>query len=99
MFHNIFSPHAVVRSSAKRSHQKTQREAARGRRQMDPEFDGEEEDTDIVFHPSVPAANPSTPAPLSPPDSPNTSAELQYEVVLDMVQKINSELGLINLLQ
>ena len=36
---------------------------------------------------------PSPPAPLSP----DSLAELQYGVVLDMVQKINSELGLINL--
>ena len=52
---------------------------------------------EIVFQPSGPAMDPPTPTPLSPPDSPNTSEELQYEVVLDMVQKINSELGLINL--
>ena len=64
---------------------------------MGPEFSGEEEDTEIVFHPSAPAVDPSPPAPLSPPSSPDSSAELQYGVVLDMVQKINSELGLINL--
>ena len=83
-----------MRSTAKR---KTQREAARGKRQMYPEFSGEEEDTEIVFHPSGPAADPSPPAPLSPPDSPDSSAEIQCGVALDMVQKINSQLGLITL--
>ena len=53
-----------------------------GKGQMDPEFSGEEENTEIVFHPSVPAADPSPPA---PPDSPDSSAEIQYGVVLDMV--------------
>ena len=86
-----------MKSTTKRSRRKTQQEAARERRHRDPESDGEEKDTEIIFHPSGPAMAPPTPTPLSPPDSPNTSAELQYEVVLDMVQQINSELGLINL--
>ena len=79
----------------RRNRRKTQREAAWERRQRDPEFDGEEEDT--VFQPTGPVLDPPTPPPISPPDSPNTSTEVQYEVVLDMVQKINNELGLINL--
>ena len=86
-----------MKSSTKRSHGKPQREAARERRQRDPVSDGEEEGTEVVFRSSGPPTDPPTPVPLLPPDSPNTSAELQYEVVLDMVQKINSELGLINL--
>ena len=83
-----------MRSAAKRSRRKIQREAARGKRQMDPGFSGEEEDMEIVFHPIGPAADPSPPAPWSPPDSPDSSAEIQYGVVLDMVQKLNSGLGL-----
>ena len=86
-----------MKSTTKRSRRKTQREAARERRQRDPESDGEEEDTEIVFRTMGPTTDPPSPTPLSPPDFPNTSAELQYEVVLDMVQKINSELGLINM--
>ena len=35
--------------------------------------------------------------PRSPPGSPSVSADLQYEDVLDMVQRLNKELGLINL--
>ena len=86
-----------MKSAARRSCQKTQREAARKRRQRDSEFDGEEEDTEIVFQPTGPAMDPpGSPSP-SPRDSPDTSAELQYDVVLDMVQKINGKLGLINL--
>ena len=56
-----------------------------------------DEDTEIAFHPMRPAVDPSPPAPLSPPGSPDSSAETQYGVVLDMVQKLNSELGLITL--
>ena len=81
-----------MKSSTKRSRRKTQREAARERRQRDPVSDGEQEDTEIIFRSSGPPTDPPTPVPLSPPDSLN-----EYEVVLDMVQKINSELGLINL--
>ena len=86
-----------MRSAAKRSRRKTQREAAQEWRQRNPEFNGEDEDTEIIFQPIGPAIDPPTPTPLSPLDSPNSSAELQYEVVLDMVQKMPSELGLINL--
>ena len=86
-----------MKSATKRNRRKTQREVAREKRQWDPEFDVDEEDTEIVFQPTGPVIYPPTPLPLSPPDSPNTSAEVQYEVVLDMVQKINKELGLINL--
>ena len=57
-------------------------------------FSGEEEDTEIVFHHMGPTTDPSPPA---PPGSPDLSAEAQYGAVLDMVQKLNSELGLITL--
>ena len=64
-----------MRSAGKRSRQKAQREATRGKHQMDP----------------------SPPTPLSSPGSPDSSAETQYGAVLDMVRKLNSELGLITM--
>ena len=64
---------------------KTQREAARERRQRD------------LFRPSETPTDPPTPVPQSPPGSPNASADLQYEDVLDMVHKLNNKLGLITL--
>ena len=59
--------------------------------------DGEGEETEIVFRSSGPPTDPPTPVPKLPPGSPNASADLQYEDVLDMVQKLHSELGLITL--
>ena len=38
-----------------------------------------------------------SPVPQSPPGSPSGSVDLQYEDVLDMVQRLNKELGLITL--
>ena len=66
-------------------------------RDLQRSFSGEEEDTEIASHPIRPEVDPSPPAPLSPPGSPDSSAETQYGVVLDMVQKLNSELGMITL--
>ena len=86
-----------MKSSTKRSRRKTQREAARERRQRDPVSDGEGEEMEIVFLSSGPPTDPPTPVPQSPPGSPNVSADLQYEDVLDIVQKLHSELGLITL--
>ena len=55
------------------------------------------EESEIVFKTTEsPTDNPS-PVPRSPPASPTVSADLQYEDVLDMVQRLNKELGLINL--
>ena len=76
----------------KRSRKKTQREAARERRQRDPVYDDEGEETEIVFRSSGPPTDPPTPVPKSAPGSPNASADLH-----DMVQKFHSELGLITL--
>ena len=52
---------------------------------------------EIAFRPIQPVVDPSPPAPLSSPGSPDSSAETQYGVVLDMVRKLNSELDLITL--
>ena len=64
---------------------------------MDPEPTDEEEDLEISFkntRPGVyPPGSPSSSL-LEPPVSPG---ELDYGVVLDMVQQINSKLGLLNL--
>ena len=84
-----------MRSAAKRQRRKTQREATRDRRQMDPEPTGEEEDLEIFFKNTRPEVDPPrSPSPtlLEPPVSPG---ELDYGVVLDMVQQINSKLGLL----
>ena len=83
--------------STKRSQRKIQQEAARERRQRDPVSDGEGEETVIVFRSSGPPTDPPTLVPQSPLSSPNASADLQYEDMLDMVQKLHSELGLITL--
>ena len=65
---------------------------------MDPSFSGEEEYTKIAFRPIIrPVVDPSPPTPLSSPGSPNSSAETQYGVVLDMVRRLNSEMDLITL--
>ena len=59
--------------------------------------DGEVEETENVFRSSELPTDPPSPVPRSPPGSPSASADLQYEDVLDMVQKLHSELGLITL--
>ena len=84
-------------SAAKRHQKKTQREAARDMRQMDPEPTGEEEDLELFFKNTRPEVDPSrspSPSLLDPPTSPG---ELDYGVVLDMVQQINSKLRLLSL--
>ena len=84
-------------SAANRHRKKTQREAARVMRQMNPEPAGEEEELEIFFKNTQPGMDyPRSPSPslLEPPVSPG---ELDYGVVLDMVQQINSKLGLLSL--
>ena len=84
-----------MRSAAKRNRMKSQREAAREKRQVGPVFEAEE--SEIVFKTTESPTDPPSPVPRSPPASPTVSADLQYEDVLDMVQRLNKELGLINL--
>ena len=86
-----------MRSSTKRNRRKTQREAAREKRQGDPVFGNEEEESEIVFRSTESPTDHPSPVPQSPPGSPGGSADLQYEDVLDMVQRLNKELGLITL--
>ena len=59
---------------------------------------GEEaEESEIVFRNTESPADHTSPVPRSPPVSPVGSTDLQYEDVLDMVQKLHKELGLITL--
>ena len=53
----------------------------------------EAEESEIVFKTTESPTDPPSPVPRSPPGSPSVSADLQY----DMVQRLNKELGLINL--
>ena len=87
----------TMQSYTKRSRRKTQREAARKRRQRDQVPDSEVEESEIVFRATESPADPPSPVPRSHPGSPSASADLQYEDVLYMVQRLNKELGLINL--
>ena len=60
-------------------------------------FGEEAEESKIVFRMTESPTEPPSPVPRSPPGSPSISADLQNEDVLDMVQRLNKELGLINL--
>ena len=75
-----------MKSSSKRSRRKTQREAARERRQRDPVSDCEGEETEIVFRPSGP-----------PTDPPTRRYQGRLQAIHHMVQKLHNELGLITL--
>ena len=57
----------------------------------------EEEESEIVFRNTESPAGHTSPVPQSPLVSPVGSTDLQYEDVLDMVQKLHKELGLITL--
>ena len=86
-----------MRSAGNRNRRKSQREAAWERRQRDPEPVTEEEDPEIMFPRVQPVMDlPGSPS-SSPPLSPASPGELDYGVVLDMVQKINCQLGALNL--
>ena len=86
-----------MRSAAKRNRRKSQREAARARRQQEPKPATEDEDLEIAFSRVQPVmVLPESPL-SSPPISPASPGELDYGVVLDMVQKINDRLGAMNL--
>ena len=56
----------------------------------------EAEESEIVFKNTESPTDPPSPVPRSPPASPAASADIQYEDVLDMVHKLNNELGLLN---
>ena len=87
-------------SAAKRHRRKTQREAAWERRQQDP-APATDEDMEVAFPHMDPAMqsqinlpDPAMKSQLnSPPASPISQGELDYAVVLTMVQKLNAQLG------
>ena len=87
----------TMRSSSKRKKKKTQREATHEKRQGDPMFGEEAEESEIVFRNTESPTDHLSPVPRSPLGSPNGSTDLQYEDVLDMVQKSHKELGLITM--
>ena len=84
----------MVRSAAKKIRKKSQREAARAKRQGAPGPVSEDEDPDVHFRPMMDCPE-STP--LSPPASPVPQGEADYGLVLDMVQKLNGQLSVLNL--
>ena len=55
------------------------------------------EELEIIFRNTESPTDHQSPVPRSLPGSPSGSADLQYEDVLDMVQKLHKELGLITL--
>ena len=57
----------TMRSAAKRNRRKTQREAAREKRQGDPVFDNEEEESEIVFRSTESPTDHPSPVPQLPP--------------------------------
>ena len=83
-----------MRSAAKKIRNKSQREAARTRRQGAHGSVSEDEDPEVQFHPVMDCPE-STP--LSPPASPVPQGEADYGLVLDMVQKLNGQLSVLNL--
>ena len=56
----------------------------------------EAEESEIVFRYTESLTDPPSPVPRSPPASPTAPVDLQYEDVLDMIQKLNNEMGLID---
>ena len=79
----------TMRSSTKRNRRKTQREAAREKRQGDPVFGDEAEESEIVLRNTDLPTDHLSPVPRSPPGSPSGSVDLQYEDLLDLVQRLH----------
>ena len=83
-----------MKSAAKKSRTKTQREAAQIKRQGTPAPVSEDEDPEVHFRPVM--DHPDSP-PLSPPPSPVSQGEAGYGVVLDMVESLKDKLSALNL--
>ena len=79
----------AMKSAAKKSRKKTQREAARIKRPI-----SEDEDPEVHFRPVM--DQPDSP-PLTPPPSPVSQGEADYGVVLDMVENLKDKLSALNL--
>ena len=83
-----------MQSVTKRNRRKSQREAARLKRQGAPGPTSDDEDMEVHF--KQPMDTPDSP-PASPPPSPTSQGETHYVVVLDMVQNIGDKLSALNL--
>ena len=83
-----------MRSAAKKIRNKSQREAARMKRQGAPGPVSEDEDPEVHFRPVMDCPG-STPS--STPAYPVSQGEADYGLVLDMVQKLNGQLSALNL--
>ena len=77
-----------MKSAAKKSKRKSQREAARVKRQGVPDPVSEDDDPEVHFRPVMEQPD-STPP--TPPPSPVSQGEMDYGVVLDMVQHIRDK--------
>ena len=84
----------AMRSAAKKIRKKSQREAARVKRQGAPGPVSEDEDPEVHFRPVMDC--PESP-PLSPPASPTSQGEADYGLVLDMVESLKDKLSALNL--
>ena len=78
----------------KRNRRKSQREAARLKRQGVPAPTLDDEDMEVHFKQTM--DTPDSP-PASPPPSPTNQGETDYAVVLDMVQNLRDKLSALNL--
>ena len=83
-----------MRSAAKNIRKKSQREAARVKRQGAPGPVSEDEDPEVHFRPVMDRLESP---PLSPPASPTSQGEADYGLVLDMVENLKDKLSALNL--
>ena len=84
----------AIKSVTKRNRRKSQREAARLKRQGTSGPTSDEEDVEVHFKQAMTA--PDSP-PASPPPSPTSLGETDYAIVLDMVQNLRDKLSALNL--
>ena len=89
----------AVKSVTKRNRRKSQREAARLKRQGVPGPTSDDEEMEVHFNQSVDAPDPPPASPLhSPMNQEDTTQEgTDYAVVLDMVQNLRDKLCALNL--
>ena len=83
-----------MKSVNKRNRRKSQREAARLKRQGVPGPTSNDEDVEVHFKQAM--NTPDSP-PASSPPSPTSQDETDYAIVLDMVQNLRDKLSALNL--
>ena len=86
--------HLAMKSVTKRNRRKSQREAARLKRQGAPGPTSDDEDVEVHFKQAM---TPLDSPPASPPPSPTSQGETDYAIVLDMVQNLRDKLSALNL--